>query len=107
MSSHDSLQTLLQNYCADDLLPVTHLPAILAALPAARIDSSPHLAKWLTRVNALIQSRDQGVRWAGLCLALSTARISQETLLSSGQGWVAVALPLLSVRGRLVRLDNM
>lgn len=92
------LKTLLQLQLATDVSAVLHLPWIIPALTVACFTPSPHLQKWTTRLNSLIHSKDPGARWAGLTLALQTAMFSRELMMDNAQGWIGVALPLLSVR---------
>ncbi|KLO19861.1 hypothetical protein SCHPADRAFT_934991 [Schizopora paradoxa] len=96
MDSNDILHTFLQTYLSDDALSVTFLPAILSGLSSCDVENSTHLSKWVNRVNSLIHSKDAGIRWAGLCLALKTSQLARSVLLSSGQAWVAAVIPLLS-----------
>lgn len=94
---HD-LKTLLQIQLASDASAVRHLPFILTSLTRDSFHPSPHLAKWTTRIQALLHSKDSGARWAGLCLAHKTSVLSQNFMIETAQSYLVVALPLLSVR---------
>ncbi|THH12214.1 hypothetical protein EW145_g134 [Phellinidium pouzarii] len=92
----DYLQTLLQYHLANDAAAVRNLPSTLSVLSSQNFEGSSHLTKWTSRVNALIHSREQGARWAGIVLALQTSRLSRNTMLTSAQAWVTIVLPMLS-----------
>lgn len=98
MEGSHHLQTLLQIQLASDASAVRHLPFCLASLTRDSFHSSPHLAKWTTRIHALLHSKDSGARWAGLCLAYKTSTLSQTLMIETAQSYLGVALPLLSVR---------
>ncbi|KDQ19056.1 hypothetical protein BOTBODRAFT_126918 [Botryobasidium botryosum FD-172 SS1] len=90
------LETLLQYYLVTDQVAVLHLPLILSSLARSHFRPSQHLQKWKIRAQALIQSKDSGARWAGLCLARECARLDKELLVDCAQSWLAVVLPMLS-----------
>ena len=99
----DLLPVLLKTYVLDDFHAVENLPTILSSLKES-LDASPSLTKWLNRTTALIHSNDTGVRWAGLCLALRTSMLSRNAMVSAGQSWITVCLPLLSVSSNVFTL---
>lgn len=92
------LKTLLQIHLASDISAANHLPNVLVFLNEECFLPSPHLVKWTTRINSLLHSKDSYGRWAGLCLACQTSRYSKEIMIEYAQGWLSVAIPLLSVR---------
>ncbi|PCH41467.1 hypothetical protein WOLCODRAFT_89291 [Wolfiporia cocos MD-104 SS10] len=96
MDDRHPLQALLALQLAADAFAAVHIPYILDTLAPAHFAPSPHLAKWSTRVNSLLHSKDPAGRWAGLCLAFQTAVFSRDLMMESAQTWVGVALPLLS-----------
>ena len=98
MEAGQHLKTLLQIQLASDASAVRHLPFFLTSLTQESIKPSPHLAKWTTRIHALLHSKDSGARWAGLCLAYKTSVLSQNLMIETAQSYLGVALPLLSVR---------
>ena len=97
MDGSHPLRALLQLHLASDSSAVLHLPHIISSLTEDCFSPSPHLSKWTTRVTSLLHSKDPGARWAGLCLAYHTAVLSRDILIEHAQGWIGVALPLLSV----------
>ena len=98
METSQHLKTLLQTQLASDASAVRHLPFALTSLTRESFKPSPHLAKWTTRIHALLHSKDSGARWAGLCLAYKTSILSQSLMIETAQSYLGVALPLLSVR---------
>jgi hypothetical protein len=92
------LKALLQLQLASDSSSALFLPYIADTLTADCFKPSPHLQKWIARVNSLLHSKDQGGRWAGLTLAHITCGYSKEILMENGQSWLGIALPLLTVR---------
>ena len=99
MQSVHPLQNLLQIYLASDTSTVTNLPFITSTLTVELFAPSPHLTKWVTRIQSLIRAKDPGARWAGFCIALKTAGLSRDLLLENAQSWCTYALPQLLVRG--------
>jgi len=97
-STAHPLKTLLQIHLASDISAANHLPNVLVFLNEECFLPSPHLVKWTTRINSLLHSKDSYGRWAGLCLACQTSRYSKEIMIEYAQGWLSVAIPLLSVR---------
>ncbi|TDL29691.1 hypothetical protein BD410DRAFT_758724 [Rickenella mellea] len=97
----DCLAHILQVHFASDESAVANLPFVLSLLRKETFSNSPNLTKWSTRVNSLIQSKDPGARWAGLCVALESARLRREFLMEGAQGWITAALPMLSRVERL------
>lgn len=93
----DLLDTLLHTISSDNAAAIK-LPSILSALSSHDIANSSNLNRWTSRISSLIHSKEYGARWAGLVLALETARMSQNILLGVGQEWTSAVLPLLSVR---------
>lgn len=91
------LKTLLQVHLATDASAVFHLPYILRVLDESCFSTTTHLSKWIARLNALLHSKDQGGKWAGLCLTWKTVNISPELAAENGQNWLAASIPLLSV----------
>ena len=101
MSASDpvhTLQTFLQLQLASDNTAVLNLPYLIQFLSPQHLQPSPHLQKWVTRINSLIHSKDPGARWAGLSVACRTSILSRELMLENARSWVSAALPLFSVR---------
>ena len=96
LGSH--LKSLLQFQLASDASSVANLPYCLSTLTAECLLPSAHLAKWTSRINSLMHSKESGARWAGLCLAHKTSLLSQTIMIDCAQSWLVVALPTLSVR---------
>lgn len=96
MEDAHQLRSLLQLQLASDPSAVLHLPYVLETITPEHFLPSPHTQKWTTRVNSLLHSKDAGARWSGLCLALRTSMYSKSLMMECAQGWVGVALPLLS-----------
>ncbi|KAF8639780.1 hypothetical protein AX17_001040 [Amanita inopinata Kibby_2008] len=90
------LKVLLQLYLANDASAAANLPYILGQLTEDYFLPSPHLTKWITRINSLLLSKEACGRWAGLCLAYQTSEYTKSAMMENAQGWLAVALPLLS-----------
>ncbi|KAI0251352.1 rRNA processing/ribosome biogenesis-domain-containing protein [Lactifluus subvellereus] len=90
------LKTILQLQLASDNAAVLNSPYVIQFLSPQHLQPSPHLQKWITRINSLIHSKDPGARWAGLSIACQTAIFSREILLENARSWVSAALPLLS-----------
>jgi hypothetical protein len=105
MDSHP-LKVLLQLHLASDSHAVLHLPSILSVVNAEVLQPSPHTQKWTTRIHSLLHSKDASARWAGLCIAMHTSVHSRALMLESAQGWITVALPLLSVCNLLPSIIN-
>ncbi|KAI0284276.1 rRNA processing/ribosome biogenesis-domain-containing protein [Russula aff. rugulosa BPL654] len=100
MSTSDSvhpLKTLLHIQLASDNAAVLNLPHVIRFLSAQHLQPSPHLQKWMTRINTLIHSKEPGACWAGLTIACQTSLLSRQVMLESAKSWVSVALPLFSV----------
>lgn len=91
------LESLLQNQLASDQAAVQHLPTILTSVSASDLLPSSHTHKWTTRIHSLINSKVYGAKWAGLSIARKTANLNRDLLVECAQGWIANALPLLSV----------
>jgi|SRR5712671_2581122 len=101
MSTSDSvhpLKTFLQFQLASDNAAILNLPYVIQYLSHQHLQPSPHLQKWLARINSLIHSKDPGARWAGLSIACQSSILSRELMLENAKGWVSAALPLFSVR---------
>ncbi|KAF8505717.1 rRNA processing/ribosome biogenesis-domain-containing protein [Russula emetica] len=99
MSASDSvhpLKTFLHIQLASDNAAVLNLPHVIRFLSAQHLQPSPHLQKWMTRINALIHSKEPGACWAGLTIACQTSLLSRQVMLESARSWVSAALPLLS-----------
>lgn len=92
------LDVLLQSYFATDEGIVQHLPAILDSLSPSLFERSAQFTKWTNRINALLHSKQPAPRWAGLVLAHQTSLHSREIMVDNAQGWISVALPIISVR---------
>ncbi|KAF9012654.1 rRNA processing/ribosome biogenesis-domain-containing protein [Cyathus striatus] len=90
------LKLLLQIQLASDISAAQNLPFVLNSLATQSFFPSPHLAKWTTRVNSLLHSKEACARWAGLCIAHKTSVCSRSIMIEFGQSWLGVALPLLS-----------
>lgn len=106
MESTNLLKLLLQFQVASDGNAVAHLPYTLSALTAEALQQSSHLSKWTTRINSLIQSKDAGARWAGLCLAFQTSVLAQAVMLECAQSWVTAGLSLIPVSTFSIDNDN-
>ncbi|THV08346.1 hypothetical protein K435DRAFT_740384 [Dendrothele bispora CBS 962.96] len=92
----ESTKTILNVHLASDSVAVLHLPYVLQVLTAEHLQPSSHLSKLTSRINSLLHSKDTGARWTGLCLAYRTSTLSKSFMIESGQGWLAVALPIIS-----------
>ncbi|KAJ3757971.1 rRNA processing/ribosome biogenesis-domain-containing protein [Lentinula raphanica] len=104
MDATHPLKALLNVHLASDASAVTHLPYIVDLLCAEQFSPSPHLPKWTARLNSLLHSKDNGARWAGLCLAYKTSLYSKSTLLECAQSWLSIAIPILSKKEPLPTL---
>ena len=101
MSASDSvhpLKTFLHIQLASDSAAVLNLPHVIRFLSAQHLQPSPHLQKWMMRINALIHSKEPGACWAGLTIACQTSLLSRQVMLESARSWVSATLPLFSVR---------
>lgn len=92
------LKTFLHLQLASDNAAVLNLPYVIRFLSPQHLQPSPHLQKWMARINSLIHSKDPGACWAGLSIACQTSLLSREVMLESARSWVGAALPLFSVR---------
>ena len=92
------LKTFLHLQLASDNAAVLNLPYVIRFLSSQHLQPSPHLQKWMARINSLIHSKDSGACWAGLSIACQTSLLSREVMLESARSWVGAALPLFSVR---------
>lgn len=90
------LRTFLQLHLASDDAAVSNLPFVIQFLSPQHLQPSPHLQKWIMRINSLIHSKDPGARWAGLSIACQIALFSRELMLENARNWVGAALPLFS-----------
>jgi len=107
MSMSDSihpLRTFLQLHLASDDAAILNLPFVIQFLSPQHLQPSPHLQKWITRINSLIHSKDQGARWAGLSIACQIALFSRALMLKNARNWVGATLPLFSVRPSIYAL---
>lgn len=91
------LEAILQLQVGSDQAAVSNLPYISSTLTSTHFQPSPHLQKWIARVNSLIHAKLAGARWAGLCLALITSVLSKGVMIEASQNWIACSIPLLSV----------
>ncbi|KAH9045464.1 hypothetical protein EDB85DRAFT_2070270 [Lactarius pseudohatsudake] len=98
------LRTFLQLHLASDDAAVSNLPFVIQFLSPQHLQPSPHLQKWITRINSLVHSKDPGARWAGLSIACRIALFSRALMLENARNWVGAALPLFSVRLPVTRL---
>ena len=98
------VHVLLTTHLVTDASACQLLPEVLRVLDADAhlLGPSPHQQKWVARVSSLLHSKEPSARWAGLILALRTAQLSKPLMLERAQGWVALALPMLSVRSSLL-----
>ncbi|KAL0573964.1 hypothetical protein V5O48_007979 [Marasmius crinis-equi] len=96
MTDTHPLKTFLNVHLASDASVAVHIPYISQILSSEHLSSSPHLSKWLLRVNSLVHSKDTSARWGGLCLAHTTASRSKPLMIENAQSWLQVALPILS-----------
>ncbi|KAG7096761.1 hypothetical protein E1B28_004173 [Marasmius oreades] len=92
----DTLKTVLNVQLASEASSTVNLPYILQVLSPNYFSSSPHLSKWVLRVNSLLHSKDPGAKWSGLCLARATALNCRQLMIENAQMWLQVAIPLLS-----------
>ncbi|KAH9062756.1 rRNA processing/ribosome biogenesis-domain-containing protein [Lactarius vividus] len=90
------LRTFLQLHLASDDAAVSNLPFVIQFLSPQHLQPSPHLQKWITRINSLVHSKDPGARWAGLSIACQIALFSRALMLENARNWVGAALPLFS-----------
>lgn len=99
MQHENTLEGFLRLQLSSDAISALYLPSVLSVLTTAHFSSSPdsQLHKWGTRVTSLIQSKDAGARWAGVCLARRTGELKRELLVEYAQRWINLTLPLLSV----------
>ncbi|KAJ3892096.1 rRNA processing/ribosome biogenesis-domain-containing protein [Lentinula edodes] len=104
MDSTHPLKALLNFHLASDASAAVHIPFITGIITAKHFLPSPHLAKWTSRINSLLHSKDAGARWAGLCLAYRTSICSKLVMIESAQSWLGVAIPLLSKKEPLPNL---
>ncbi|PFH51374.1 hypothetical protein AMATHDRAFT_3040 [Amanita thiersii Skay4041] len=95
-SAAHPLKLLLQLQLATDSLAASQLPYVISSLNYDCFLPSPHIVKWTTRLHSLLHSKDPGGRWAGLCLTYQTSQYSKTIMVDYAQGWLSVALPLLS-----------
>ena len=91
------LKTLLQIHLASDASATLHVPYILATLEPEHLAPSSHLSKWTNRIHSLLHSKEPGGRWAGLSLAMTSARLSRSFMIDCAQDWLTVSFALLSV----------
>jgi hypothetical protein len=92
------LKTILQLHLASDVSAASHLPHALTVLDEQCLLPSSHISKLTARINSLLHSKEACGRWAGLCLAYRISECSKPLMIEYAQGWLSVALPLLSVR---------
>ncbi|KAL1723421.1 rRNA processing/ribosome biogenesis-domain-containing protein [Schizophyllum commune] len=90
------LKTLLQIHLASDASATLHFPYVLATLKPEHLAPSSHLPKWTNRIHSLLHSKEPGGRWAGLCLAMVSARLSRSFMIDCAQDWLSVTFALLS-----------
>ncbi|KAH9006875.1 rRNA processing/ribosome biogenesis-domain-containing protein, partial [Lactarius hatsudake] len=86
------LRTFLQLHLASDDAAVSNLPFVIQFLSPQHLQPSPHLQKWITRINSLVHSKDPGARWAGLSIACQIALFSRALMLENARNWVGAAL---------------
>ncbi|KAJ8086825.1 hypothetical protein PM082_005650 [Marasmius tenuissimus] len=96
MSDTHPLKTVLNLHLASDASAALHLPYVLSILSPQSFATSPHLTKWLLRVNSLLHSKDASAKWSGLCLVHATSLHSKSLMIENAQSWIQVALPILS-----------
>lgn len=126
MQHENTVENLLQLQLSSDALAVLYLPSILSILSPVHFSSDAKdslstktgantgnvnnaassrvapmtpalLNKWCTRVTSLMQSKDAGARWAGICLARRTGELRRDVLVEYAQRWINLTLPCLSV----------
>ncbi|TRM68137.1 rRNA processing/ribosome biogenesis-domain-containing protein [Schizophyllum amplum] len=90
------LKTLLQIHLASDATATIHVPYILSILRPEHLAPSSHLPKWTNRIHSLLHSKEPGGRWAGLCLAQASAKLSRSLMIDCAQDWLSVTFGLLS-----------
>jgi len=119
MHHENPVENILQLQLSSDALAVLYLPSILSILSPVHFSSDVKanstdgtglgvsqvapitpamLNKWCTRVLSLMQSKDAGARWAGICLAKKTGELRRDVVVEYAQRWINLTLPSLSVR---------
>ncbi|KAG8850762.1 hypothetical protein FRC20_001944, partial [Serendipita sp. 405] len=106
MEQEDTLESILNLQLSSETLTVLYLPSILSLLSPEHFSTEPngakqgvslsHINKWMNRIMSLMQSKDAGARWAGICLARKTGHIRRDLLVEYAQRWINLTLPLLS-----------
>lgn len=115
MQHENPVENLLQLQLSSDALAVLYLPSILSVLSPVHFSSDATassskaggvsqvapmtpalLNKWCTRVLSLMQSKDTGARWAGICLARKTGELRRDVVVEYAQRWISLTLPSLS-----------
>lgn len=123
MHHENPVENILQLQLSSDALAVLYLPSILSILSPAHFSSDANtnsskngvasnnaatsqvapmtpamMNKWCTRVLSLMQSKDSGARWAGICLARKTGELRRDVVVEYAQRWINLTLPSLAVR---------
>lgn len=100
MQHENALEGLLRLQLSSDAISALYLPSVLSTLSPAQFSTSTdsQIHKWATRITSLLQSKDSGARWAGICLAKKTGELRRDLAVEYAQRWINLTLPLLSVR---------
>jgi hypothetical protein len=100
------LRTLLHVQNVSDAKAVENLKYTLAVLSKEALAPSSHLQKWTARLASLMHASEPSAKWAGLCLALKMAQLSKAIMVECALSWVAIALPILSVRCSMIPVER-
>ncbi|PVG03562.1 hypothetical protein CPB86DRAFT_748859 [Serendipita vermifera] len=117
MQNEHPLVCILNLQLSSDALAVLYLPSLLQTLSPNYFLVSPdslsgqdksnstgsnsaltlaQLGKWTNRITSLLQSKDSGARWTGICLARKTCELRRDIMVEFSQRWINLTLPLLS-----------
>jgi hypothetical protein len=118
MQNGHPLENILNLQLSSDSLAVLYLPSLLQTLSPSYFLVAPNdisrtdkpnligsnsvltvaqLGKWTNRITSLLQSKDSGARWTGICLAKKTCELRRDIMVEFSQRWINLTLPLLSV----------
>jgi len=82
------------------MTPVLETCASLSTSPqytGDKSEGSALLHRFKTRVSSLLQSKSSAEKWIGLALAKAAMESSFECLVSNGEVWVRLMVPILTV----------
>jgi len=100
-SSELALKVLLDNFLGDDEKLVNSVLPLLETITRRQLikdlTESTTLHKWNTRVTSMLQSRQGGVRFAGICLSKASVDQNLQCLYSHGVVWTRLLLGFLGV----------